>query len=204
MYFLMVLFFALQITLLIFCLGIFVKKMCCETYPEDSQQTEQNVHIGTVNLGHTPDNNDSYDDKKEKILKYLKDPNNKDTIIFTPAPDSPLVNNWVGDGVLATQSHLSIDSATTQYSRPDSRMSVNTYDSSISISVATPNGKWTCPICLNYKEVNTICLPCKHVYHKGCLKDYVVYSLEHNLPFRCPICRCSLQINIDYKKLEAP
>ncbi|XP_075260461.1 uncharacterized protein LOC142352013 [Convolutriloba macropyga] len=199
MYFLMVLFFALQITLLLFCLGIFVKKMCCDSYPEE---TSDNVHIGNVNLGHTPDcENDTYDEKKQKILKYLKDPNNKDCIIFTPAPDSPLVNNWVGDGNVtsdATQSYLSIDSAASHV-RPESRMSVNTLDS---VNVVGGHTKWMCPICLNYKEVNTIGLPCKHTYHKACLKDYVVYSLEHNLPFKCPICRCNLQINLDYKRKD--
>ena len=202
MYFLMVLFFALQITLLIFCLGIFIKKMCCENFDEDFNENQTNI-----NLGNTSDNNTSYDEKVHKILKYLKNPSNADNIVFSPAPDSPLVNNWVGDGVTdgVTDSNFSLDSSSAKTGpRSESEMSLKSADSQVSVSVISDGGSsdvtaWSCPICLNANRSLTVNLPCKHSYHKACLKDFVVYSLEHGQSFRCPICRCQLQINIDYK-----
>lgn len=191
MYFPMVLFFGLQIALLIFCLGYFIKKMWSGT----DDQSESSGSNGNTNLGLSPDETNSLDEKSIKILNNLKDPNSKEILVFSLAPDSPLVNNWVKDGI-ETQSWMSIDTP----KRRQSVISVLTVDSSVPDSATPYSPKWTCIICMRQKEDEaTIKLPCSHSYHKTCLKDFVIYSLEHSLAFKCPLCRCPFNINLDFK-----
>ena len=45
---------------------------------------------------------------------------------------------------------------------------------------------WECPICLSSKKANTIATPCAHVYHRHCLKSWLVkYD-------KCPVCNTKI------------
>lgn len=189
MYFIMVLFFALQVTLLIFCLGIFIRNVCCgsnRSNTTSSSTTNSTSQGGQTNLGHSPDAPAPLDEASKLIIQQLKDPNEKVTLVFEASPDTPIVNNWVGD---TTGDVNSPD-------RPCSRVSTTTLDSNVSVLSSKHSCKWVCSICLSPKMTSLNSLPCMHAFHKTCLHDFVLYSLEHNMPVKCPVCRCKLKVNL--------
>ena len=191
MYFIMVLFFALQVTLLIFCLGIFFRNVCCGNRVQTSSSTTTSAAGGQINLGHTPDAfMRPLDEHSKLIIQHLKDPTNEKVILlFEPSAESPIVNNWVGDA--------SADIETLD--RPSSRVSTTTLDSNVSVISSKHLSKWICSICLNHKMTSLSSLPCMHAFHKTCLHDFVLYSLEHNMAIKCPICRAKVKVNLSLK-----
>lgn len=47
----------------------------------------------------------------------------------------------------------------------------------------------SCSICLEELKNNIYISPCNHTFHKKCIKNYIKYNTDHEIPSLCPLCK---------------